>query len=938
MSNTNKYFADLIKVCSVLPVFAVAPAMAETHPDGLVIDAGTVETIATGDQEIYAGSLSGGGVLLVKPNADAANTTVVIEGSIKDFNGAFQTHTSGNAPAGSGFLVLKNWADGQEIVLNGTEWTDKGGVKKENMGTVEFAGHNKVKLVAVRQHKDGGYGNIYLMDNELDRTSVVEGHNLYLGARGGVDNGRDVELEGYMGTKTAKLFISGTNSSIVGDLRAEVEDSAFGMIAGMANKVGMTGNIVLDVERVDADSVYGQYNANGDSNSMLNGNIFINVEDSDIGNVIGQYLKASGDVLSGINGNININVENSKVNMVSGVSFNSVDAKWLSTMYNAADNINIRVKDSVVTSELLATGAYPSVGNVKIDVLGNTVIGYTDKTANTVNEGEDGWIIAGAQRPGARIESAEINLNTAGVIKIAGAINAGSREKADANTADIDSTGRTTLNMFGGGNVFVGGDVRAYRVAGDSVLNLDNITVDIAQTLKEFKEINIGDDVLLTVNNLEFAEKSVLNILLKSADNYSKLVAENVSGAGNANVNLLVASAGKYTDVLSGVTFEEFADVSYSNKVFDIAASGGDVTASVRSVDDIVANTGMSAISAGAVSAFASSSDANLQAVSLAVQEALNNGDVALVEKEMAKVNPDSKPVGQFVASSVQGQVVSVAAGRMSVVGGGATGRSGGDVSGAGFWAQGLVNKSKMGGAFKGHTTGFALGGDTLIDDVFTLGGGFAFNGTEIDADGRDTSVESNSVFAYAQYKPSKWYANATFSYTMSDYTDDARVFDGAVINNQYDTKAFGAQAMFGYDFASGVTPEVGLRYLYVSQEEHVDGLNRVIKEMNSDVLTGIAGLNYAFAIESDTAVKFSPSLRAAMTYDIMTPDAVATIVVPGAAPYYVDVDSLSRLGGEFGIGLTAEYRGLELSLNYELDLHDNYTSQTGLFKFRYDF
>lgn len=498
----------------------------------------------------------------------------------------------------------------------------------------------------------------------------------------------------------------------------------------------------------------------------------------------------------------------------------------------------------------------------------------------------------------------------------------------------------TEANVFlSGNNTFTGNTANgvANDIYNDGMLTIASGMTSIDGGINGAGALDIQSDATLNMNYASIEQDSIIidGTLMASLLNANDKV--DISGAlsGTGSVLLSVGATGVYDlgELKQFVTEDSFGS-TYNVSLDDNKIA----TLTVKQAAEIAKETGITGGAAGAVSAFAASSDAKLQKVSLAVQEALNSGDVALVEKEMAKVNPDSKPVGHSVASSVQGQVVAVAAGRMSAVGGGAMGRSGGDVTSAGFWAQGLVNKSKMGSAFQGSTTGFALGGDMLVDNVLTLGGGFAFNSTEIEADGRDTDVESNSVFAYAQYKPSKWFVNGTVSYTLSDYTDDARVFGADVINNQYDTKAFGAQAIFGYDFASGVTPEAGLRYLYVSQEEHVDGLNRVIKEMNSDVLTGIAGLKYAFAIETDTAVKFSPSLRAAMTYDFVTPDAVATIVVPGTAPYYVDIDSLSRMGGEFGIGLTAEYRGLELSLNYELDLHKDYTSQTGLFKFRYNF
>lgn len=497
-----------------------------------------------------------------------------------------------------------------------------------------------------------------------------------------------------------------------------------------------------------------------------------------------------------------------------------------------------------------------------------------------------------------------------------------------------DEGGKFTLD---GNNTFTGNT--ANGVAND-IHNLGTVTIASGMTsidggITGDGILNIEEGATLNMNYASI-EQGTINLdgtLMASLLNANDTL--DVSGdlAGDGRIALNVGAAGVYD--LSA--FKGYVDPASFGKTFDVSVEDGIATLGVKDIATIAADTGITGGAAGAVSTLAVSSDANLQKVSLAIQEALNNGDTALVEKEMAKVNPDTKPVGQSVAASVQGQVVSVAAGRMSTVGG-ATGRAGGDVTGAGFWAQGLVNKSKMGGIFEGRTTGFALGGDTLINDVFTLGGGFAFSDTDVEADGRDTNVESNSVFAYAQYKPSAWYANATVSYTMSDYEEDAQMIGGVIVNNNYDTKAFGVQTMFGYDFASGVTPEAGLRYLYVSQDEHRNGIGNIVSEMDYGFWTGVAGLKYAFAIESDTDVKFSPSLRAAMTYDFTTPDAVAKIVVPGASAYYVDIDSLSRMGGEFGLGLTAEYRGLELSLNYELDLHKDYTSQTGLFKFRYNF
>ena len=496
----------------------------------------------------------------------------------------------------------------------------------------------------------------------------------------------------------------------------------------------------------------------------------------------------------------------------------------------------------------------------------------------------------------------------------------------------------TEANVFlSGNNTFTGNTANgvANDIYNDGALTIASGMTSIDGGINGAGALDIKSGATLNMNYASI-EQGTINIdgtlmasLLNDKDSVD--VTGALSGAGNV---LLSAGAAGVYDV------SQFTDANLSvdfGKTYQTSIVDGIATLTARQAAEIAADTGASVAAAGAVSGLANVTDAKLQQVSLMMQEALNSGDIETVEQEVAKVNPNKKPVGQSVSSSVQNQVLTVAAGRMSSVGG-TTGRAGGDVTGAGVWAQGMFNKTKMGSAFEGNSRGFAMGGDTLIDNVFTLGGGYAYSSTNVLGGGRDIDVESNSIYVYGQYKPAAWYVNSTLTYTESEYSDAANMAAGFALGSDYDIKAYGAQVMTGYDFASGVTPEVGLRYLHTNQGEHENAVGATVREMDMDFLSGVAGLKYAFEIESDTAVKFSPEMRAAMTYDFISDDATATVVFPGAAAYYVDVDRLSRLGGEFGIGLTAEYRGLELSLNYELDLHKDYTSQTGLFKFRYNF
>lgn len=504
------------------------------------------------------------------------------------------------------------------------------------------------------------------------------------------------------------------------------------------------------------------------------------------------------------------------------------------------------------------------------------------------------------------------------------------------NYEDAETTlsGKNTFtgNMAGG----VGNDIYnlGKLTVSDGTTTIDGgIAGDGALTIADGATLNIGTT---TVQQKELTLDGMVGATIVGANNYGKLLAETYKGNGKVSLN--VATTGTYN--IFGENANEYTVVD-AGAIYDVTkGDNGAITIATKKVEEIAKETGLTDIAANTVAALANVDNDLANIASLNAQQALRNGDTDYVEIESAKANPVDKPVVQSVAQSVQGAVMTLAANRMAgTPSAGTMGRSGGDLSDAdyGVWAQGMFNKSKFNGQFNGYTRGVSAGFDALIDKQYTIGLGYAFGHSDVHANGgRDTEIDSNSIFAYAQYKPSEWFVNAALNYTMSKYTETVDAF-GVRLKSDYDTDAFGGQVMTGYDFASGLTPEVGLRYLHVTQDSYNNGLNHVSSD-DTDFLTGIAGMKYRFAIENDSVINWFPELRAAATYDFVSDKAMSTVTMPGAASYVVDGDRLSRFGGEFGIGLTAEYNGLEISLVYDLNLHKDYTSQTGMAKFRYEF
>ena len=482
------------------------------------------------------------------------------------------------------------------------------------------------------------------------------------------------------------------------------------------------------------------------------------------------------------------------------------------------------------------------------------------------------------------------------------------------NAAANDIYNLGTLNITDGTTTIGGG------IAGnEGTLVLENgATLNIGTALIQQGTVNLdGAIVASAMNSTSFGR-----------------FAGDVTVGGNATLDLTVGSVGTY-DIFAGKTIDVSKVTVGDTYLVESGADG--IVITTKAVEDIAADTGLTTQAAGLISGLANSTNKNVQKISLAAQQILNSGDVETVEKEVAKANPDGKPVVQSVATSVQNQVLAVAAGRMSGTAP-VVGRSGGDEAKSnGFWAQGLFNKSKYADQFHGYTRGFALGADTMINSAFKVGAGFAYNNSDIHTVGRGhTDIDANTLFVYGQYKPTNWFVNGTLAYTMAEYTEDAKMFGDSLVAT-YDVDSYGAQIMTGYDFASGITTEVGARYLHIAQDSYSNGLTSV-GSMDSDFLTGVAGMKYAFTIENDWAVKLRPELRAAVTYDFVSDGDEAVVTMPGVASYKVAGERLKRLGGEFGIGLTALYNGMEITAMYDLDLHEDYTSHTGMIKFRGQF
>lgn len=764
-------------------------------------------------------------------------------------------------------------------------------------------------------------------------------------------------------------------TTINNDINFVVDGGTYNVITGTAMRNIVNGDVNLTVKNVTqeafasdglSDGIHGvlfignsggsksvnvekyigrtQTAAEEEAQAYVNGDINVTVIDSNVqNNVIGvNFFSDHSDITTdgALSGKTTVTVDNSVV----GLSVRGTN--YFSSATNVPNakigDLEININNSLIKDEVVSAGSAASAGNVVINVTGNSVIGYTAADSDTPTSAltDGGWIIAGANRTGATVASTEVNLNTSGTIRIAGDVHAGSRQRASAPDTDENSViGNATLNMLGGGNINIGGDVRAYHVGGATELNINNVDVNVVGTVKEFQTINMDENAKLTAGALVLTANDTLNMTLASADAYSQIDVDTLDANG-ATLNMTVRGAGTYNVVSANTVTSDFT-WNKENAVYTLTEENGTVTAVLKSSSDIAEENGITKETAAAIAGVAQSTSEKLNDLSVKMQEKLAEDTAEAkqeVEKAAAAVHPEKESVAQSIAASVQTTVANLTGARMRMVAP-RIGRNGGDVrlTGGGVWAQGLFNKSKQNDAFSGYTRGIAAGMDGTINNAWTIGAGYSYAHSDISGTERDTEIDSNTIFVYGQYKPTQWYVNAMLNYTMSDFSEEGVVM-GTPVTGDYDVNSFGGVIATGYDFASGVTPELGLRYMHVMADDYTNSMDVKTKSKDTDFLTGVFGAKYAFGINMDRYTKLIPQLNAAVKYDMLSDRNISTVTMPGVDSYTLRGERLSRLGGEFGIGLGLKYKTLDFSINYDIDVRKDYTSQTGMLKFRYNF
>ena len=501
-----------------------------------------------------------------------------------------------------------------------------------------------------------------------------------------------------------------------------------------------------------------------------------------------------------------------------------------------------------------------------------------------------------------------------------------------------DTCGTITFN---GTNTFSGNTANGVRndIHNDGTINVTGGTLTL-------------DGGITGTGTITFADGTTLVARVTDSDANSTKIANDVTNNG-ATLQFVFdpGFSGQY-QLVTGTLDKEFT-LESTNSLFNVAATdkNGTYTVTALNSNEIQASTGATDNQAEAIVAVITekapeSAPAAFKEVSQQISDALQSKDPALMEQALAAVSamsPTDAPVVQYVQTSTANQVLSAVGQRF----GAPKGKASGDVfAEQGLWVQGMFNKGELDdtakiAGFDSDTYGFAMGFDGKVNDNVSVGFGYSFAQTDVDADLRSTDVDTHTVFAYGEYQPCNWFVNGIVSYAWSDYEENNAVMS-QTLNAQYDVETFGMQVMTGYDFQVSnfqVTPEIGVRYFHTTQDRYTDSFGTSVTADDTDIFTAVAGINVATTMTVGSGVVLTPEFHVAATYDMKQAEAGAFVMLVNGSSYHVDGEDLDRFGMEVGAKVTAEVTdNLEVSASYEANFRDDFASHTGLIKATYKF
>lgn len=271
-------------------------------------------------------------------------------------------------------------------------------------------------------------------------------------------------------------------------------------------------------------------------------------------------------------------------------------------------------------------------------------------------------------------------------------------------------------------------------------------------------------------------------------------------------------------------------------------------------------------------------------------------------------------------------------------------------------WVQGFGGSADQDDrdGVRGYTAdsyGFAIGGDTQVNDRSRVGIAFSYANTDVDSYLGDSDIDTYQATVYADYDAGDWYAEGLIGVGFNDYETTRTTYGtSGVASGDSDGLQYTVKVEGGYrlplDGGLNLTPVGSLQYTHVDQDDYTETgstSTTPILTVNPDDISKFEiglGAKVDYPI-TDGGITYVPELRAKYVYDIVGDEVETTsnfVGVTGTSFKTQGFDAQQH-SFNFGAGLAIHAQNnITVSFDYDLEAKADYDAHTGAIKAKFAF
>lgn len=140
---------------------------------------------------------------------------------------------------------------------------------------------------------------------------------------------------------------------------------------------------------------------------------------------------------------------------------------------------------------------------------------------------------------------------------------------------------------------------------------------------------------------------------------------------------------------------------------------------------------------------------------------------------------------------------------------------------------------------------------------------------------------------------------------------------------------------MNGYDFGT-ITPEAGLRYLYIWHDDYRNARNVNIDGSSQNILSGIIGMKIAKEFALNSEYQLIPQIKIAGLYDFSQSNRYITGTFENQT-HLLELNRLARYATELNVGIELhDEKTFQAYLGYYGQFRNNSNSHAAMLNFSY--